>query len=162
MENVKPTSTLLLTSIRLLDRDSPSTDEERKLNGKLPYASAVGSIMYKMVVTWPDLAYTVGVVSRYMSNRGQNHREAIKHIFKYLRRTKDAQLTFRTTNLTKVEGYTDSDYAKTTDNQKSTSCYIFTYGGGAISWRLKLQECIILSTIELEYIVASEVAKEAI
>ena len=57
MENSKPTPTPLPTSIRLLDKDYPSTDEEKELNGKIPYASVVGfSIMYAMVATRPDLA----------------------------------------------------------------------------------------------------------
>ena len=63
MDNVKPTPTLLLTTIRLSDRDSPSTEEERKLNGKIPYASVVGSIMYAMIATRPYLAHVLGVVS---------------------------------------------------------------------------------------------------
>ena len=73
MENVKPTSTPLLKLIKLSDRDSPSTEEEKKLMSKIPYASAVGSLMYAMVVTRPDLAYVVGVVSRYMSKPGRKH-----------------------------------------------------------------------------------------
>ena len=51
MDNAKPVSTPLPTTIQLSDRDSPSIEEERKLNGKIPYASAVGSIMYAMVAT---------------------------------------------------------------------------------------------------------------
>ena len=143
-------------SIQLSDRDSPSTDEEKELNGKIPYALAVGSIMYAMVATRPDLAYVVGVVSRYMSNPGKKHWEAVKHILRYLKGTTDAQLTFGLTTSAEVEGYTDSDYAGNTDNRKSTSGYIFTYGGGAISWRSKLQECTALSTTEAEYIAAKE------
>ena len=162
MENAKPAPTPLPTSIRLSDRDSPATDKERELNGKIPYASAVGSIMYAMVATRPDLAYVVGVVSRYMSNLGKKHWEAVKHILRYLKLTTDAQLTFRLITLDEVKGYTDSDYARNADNRKSTSGYIFTYGGGAISWRLKLQECTALSTTEAEYIAASEAVKEAI
>ena len=74
MENAKPTLTLLPTSIILLDRDSPSIDQERErerereLNGKILYVSVEGSIMYTMVATRPNLAYVVGVVSQYMSN----------------------------------------------------------------------------------------------
>ena len=55
MENTKPTSTPLPTSIRLSDKDSPSIDEEGKLIGKIPYTSAIGNIMYAMVVTDPTL-----------------------------------------------------------------------------------------------------------
>ena len=74
-DNVKPTSTPLPTTIRLLDRDSPSTEEERKQNGKIPWASAIGSIMYTMVATRPHLAYVVGVINRYMSNPRRKHWE---------------------------------------------------------------------------------------
>ena len=118
--------------------------------------------MYAMVATRPDLAHAVGVVSRYMSNPGRNHWEAIKHNLRYLKGAKDARLTFGSNNSTGVEGYTDSDYARNMDNQKSTSGYVFTYGGGAISWRSKLQECTSLNTTKAEYIAASNAMKEAI
>ena len=75
--------------------------------------------MYAMVATRPDLAYVVGVVSRYMSNPVRKHWEAVKHILRYLRGTKDAWLTFGSNNSTEVEGYTNSDYAGNTDNRKS-------------------------------------------
>ena len=102
--------------------------------------------MYVMAMTQPDLAYAIGVVSQYMLNPRRKHREVVKHMLRHLRGTKDAWLTFETNNSTEVEGYTDSDYAGNTDNRKSTSGYVFTYGGGAISWRSKLQECTALST----------------
>ena len=162
MENAKPTPTPLPTTIQLSDKDSPSTEEERKLHGKIPYASAVGSFMYTMVVTWSDLAHIVGAVNRYMSNSGQKHWEFVKHILKYLKGTNDAQLTFGLANATVVEGYTNSDYARNKDTHKSTSGYVFTYGGCAISWRSKLQKCTTLSTTKVEYIAASDAAKEAI
>ena len=72
-----------LTSYQLPNRDSPSTEEETKLTSKIPYASTVGSIMYAMVVTRPDLAYVIGVVSRYMSNPERKHWEAMNNISTY-------------------------------------------------------------------------------
>ena len=114
MDTAKPASTPLPTTIRLLDRDSPTIEEERKLNGKIPYASAVGHIMYVMAMTQPDLAYAIGVVSQYMLNPRRKHREVVKHMLRHLRGTKDAWLTFETNNSTEVEGYTDSDYAGNT------------------------------------------------
>ena len=98
MKNAKPAPTPLLTSFRLSNRDSPSTNEERDLNGKKPFASIVGSIMYAMVVNRPNLAYVLGVGSRYMSTLGQKHSEDVKNIFKYLRGIQYVQLTFRSTN----------------------------------------------------------------
>ena len=71
------------------------------------------------------------------------------------------QLTFRSDNLTEVEGYMDSNYADNPDNRKSTSGYMFTYDGGTISWRSKLQDCTTLSTMEAEYIDTSEATKES-
>ena len=92
-----------------------------------------------MVATRPDLALAVVVVNQYMLNPRRKHWEAVKHILRYQRATKDTHLTFRSKNSTEVEGYTDSDYAGNTDHWKSTLGYFFTYGGGAISWSLKLQ-----------------------
>ena len=83
---------------------------------RIPYASTVGSFMYAMVVTGPDLPYDVGLMSHYMSNPGQKHSGALKHILRYLRGTKDARMTFGSNNSTEVEGYTNSDYAGTTYN----------------------------------------------
>ena len=68
---------------RLLESDSPSTEVKIKLNGNIPYASIVGNIMYAMVVTRPDLAYVIGVVSRYMSNPERKHWEAMNNISTY-------------------------------------------------------------------------------
>ena len=144
MENAKQTSTPLLMSTWLTDMDSPSIDKKRELNGKIPYASTIGSIMYVMATTQPDLALAVMVVNWYMSHPRRKHWEAIKNIFGYLWGTKDVQLTFGSDNRTEVEGYTDSDYADNPNNRKPTSSYKFTYGGGAISWRSKLQECMTL------------------
>ena len=61
-----------------------------------------------------------------------------------------------------VLGYTDSDYAGNSDNRRSTTGYIFTLYGGAISWMSRLQKCVALSTTEAEYVVAIEACKEAI
>ena len=74
----------LPASTRLTDIDSLSTHKERELNGKIPYASAVGSIMYAMVANRPNLAYVIGVVSWYMSNLGRKHWEVVKNILRYL------------------------------------------------------------------------------
>ena len=61
---------------------------------KIPYTSAIGSLMYAMLCTRPDIAHAVSVTSRYQSNPGEEHWTAVKNIFKYLRRTKDLFLTY--------------------------------------------------------------------
>ena len=140
---------------------SPKTEEERKKMRNYPYASAVGSLMYAMLCTRPDINYAVSVVSRYQSNPGPEHWIAVKHIFKYLKRTKHYCLVFGGENLV-VEGYTDSDFQTDVDVRKSTSGFVFTLGKGAISWRSCKQNTTADSTTEAEYVAASEATKEAV
>ena len=62
---------------------------------RVPYASAVGSLMYAMVCTRPDIAHAVGVLSRFMSNPGKEHWTAVKRVFRYLRGTSDYGLCYQ-------------------------------------------------------------------
>ena len=89
--------------------------------------------MYAMVCTRPDIAYAVGVVSRFLSNPGRLHWEAVKWIMKYLRGTSKLKLTFGSEKLVLV-GYTDSDMAGDVDNKRSTSGYLMTFLRGVVSW----------------------------
>lgn len=125
----------------------------------IPYSSAVGSLMYAMVCTRPDIAHSVGVVSRYLSNPGKVHWDAVKWIFRYLRGTSKLCLCYGGGKPI-LEGYTDADMAGYLDSRKSTSGYVFTFSGGAFSWQSKLQKCVALSTTEAEYIAAVEASKE--
>ncbi|KAK8644593.1 hypothetical protein V6N13_123895 [Hibiscus sabdariffa] len=67
----------------------PSTPQERERMSQIPYASAIGSIMYAMICTRPDLLYALSMTSRYQANLGEGHWTTVKNIIKYLRRTKD-------------------------------------------------------------------------
>ncbi|XP_075085035.1 secreted RxLR effector protein 161-like [Nicotiana tabacum] len=127
----------------------------------IPYASAIGSLMYAMLCTRPDICFVVGMVSRFQSNRGREHWTAVKHIIKYLKRTRDYMLVYHSGDLAPI-GYTDSDFQSDRDSRKSTSGYDFTLGGGAISWRSIKQSCVANSTMEAEYVAASEATKEAV
>ena len=91
----------------------PKTPQEEEDMRRIPYASAVGSIMYAMLCTRLDICYVVGIVSRYQSNPGMGHWIAVKHILKYLRRP-------------------DSDFQSDKDSRKSTYESIFTLGGGVV------------------------------
>ena len=70
-------------------KDGPKTDEERNAMSRVPYASAVGSIMYAVNCTRPDVAYALSVTCRHQQNPGVPHWTAVKNILKYLRRTKE-------------------------------------------------------------------------
>ena len=74
-----------------------------------PYASIVGSLMYAMLCTRPDIYFAVGMVSRYQLDPGEEHWIAVKHIFKYFWRTRDYMLVFQDESLVPI-GYNDSDF----------------------------------------------------
>ncbi|MCO5558109.1 hypothetical protein L7F22_011686 [Adiantum nelumboides] len=161
MEEGKAIGTPLPPYVKQTAQDCPKTDDMRAEMAKIPYALAVGSLMYAMVATRPDIAFGVGVVSRYMSNPGKKHWEAVKCILRYLKGTKDLCICFGKSE-TFVHGFTDADFAKHPDCRKSTSRYVFTFTRGAVSWISRLQKCVALSTTEAEYVAATEATKEAL
>ena len=68
---------------------SPKTSEEIERLRRVPYAEAVGNLIYVMLCTRPDICFMVGMISKYQSNPGPEHWTAVKHIMKYLKRTKN-------------------------------------------------------------------------
>ncbi|KAL6544029.1 hypothetical protein OROGR_010526 [Orobanche gracilis] len=161
MENSKKGFLPYRHGIQLSKAMCPKRQKEIDDMKLVPYASAVGSLMYAMLCTRPDICHALGMVARYQSNPGPGHWIAVKHILKYLKRTKEHMLVYQSDTLCPVR-YTDSDFSSDKEKSKSTSGYVFTLGGGAISWRSVKQKCIADSTMEAEYVAASEAAKEAV
>ena len=117
--------------------------------------------MYAMVCTRPDIAHVVGVVSRYLANTGKEHREAVNWLLRYLRGTSSTSLCFGKGKVT-LQGFVDTDLGGDVDSSKSTSGYIYTIGGIAVSWMSRLQKCVSLSSTEVEYVAIAEDGKEMI
>ncbi|KAM1644665.1 hypothetical protein EV1_006205 [Malus domestica] len=147
--------------IHLSKSMEPKTPEEIRQMSYIPYASAIGSLMYAMICTRPDIAYAVSITSRYQSNPGSEHWTAVKTVLKYLRRTKDTFLVYGGASELRVEGYTDADFQSDVDDRSSNSGYVFTLNGGAVSWKSKKQSVIADSTTEAEYVAVAEAGKEA-
>ncbi|KAJ9545152.1 hypothetical protein OSB04_024859 [Centaurea solstitialis] len=138
---------LIELSQMLSKTQCPVSSHDQEKMKSVPYASAIGSIMYAMLCTRPDVAYSV----------------AVKNILKYLRRTKDMFLVFGgSKDEISVTGYSDASFQTDRDDFRSQSGYVFTLNGGAISWKSSKQDTIADSTTEAEYIAASDAAKEAI
>lgn len=85
----------------------------------------------------------------------------MKWIFRYLRGTSRVCLCFGNGEIV-LNGFTDADMAGDVDSRKSTSGYLITFAGGAVSWQSKLQKCVALSTTEAEFIAATEACKEVL
>ena len=94
IENAKAVNIPLPGHLKLTKEMCPKTQEEEDKTSKVPYASAVGSLMYAMVCTRPAITHAMGVISRYMSHPGIEHWNAVKWILRYLRRTYSKCLHF--------------------------------------------------------------------
>ena len=158
MENVKAASTPLATHFKLSAKQSLSNETEKSDMQRVPYASVVGSLMYAMVCTRPDIAHDVGTVSRFLSNSGREHWNAVKWILRYLRGTTCLKLCFGGDKPTLV-GYTDSDMVGDIDSRRSTSGYVIKFVGGVVAWQSRLQKCVALSTTEAEFIALQKHAR---
>lgn len=99
-----------------------------------------------------------------MSDPGKQHRIALKSLLKYLKGSLNVGLLFKRNEEAElhVHAYVDSNHGGCLDLKRSTSGYIFTVYGGAVSWKSSLQKMVTLSSTEAEYIAATEAVKEAL
>uniref|UniRef100_A0A2N9EFL2 Uncharacterized protein n=1 Tax=Fagus sylvatica TaxID=28930 RepID=A0A2N9EFL2_FAGSY len=127
---------------------------------QLEYASVIGSMMYAMHCTRPDVAFAVNRLSRYTSSPSVEHWKAIARVLGYLKKTKDLGLYYSGYPAV-LEGYSDANWVTSVSDNKSTSGWIFTLGGSAISWASKKQSCISHSTMESKFIALALTGKKA-
>ena len=160
MHDAKPVSTPLAAHFRLSSALCPESNDDIEHMSRIPYSSAVGSLMYAMVCSRPDLSHALSVVSRYMANPGKEYWKAVQWIFRYLRGTSNAHLQFGKSRDGLVD-FVDSDYAGDLDKRRSLTGYVFTIGGCAVSWKAILQHTVAWSTTEAEYMAISEACREA-
>nr|GEY97724.1 hypothetical protein [Tanacetum cinerariifolium] len=120
--------------LKLSKSQGAFTPAEMKRMQNVPYASVVGSIMYVVRCTRPDVAFAQNITSRFQQNPGDIHWTTVKNIVKYLRNTKDMFLTV----------------------------YVFILNGGAIDWKSAKQSIFATSSAEAKYIAAFDASKEAV
>lgn len=124
------------------------------------YAQVIGSLMYLMNCTRPDIAFTVSKLSQYTINPGVDHWKAITKVLRYLRYTRDYGLHY-TRYPTVLEGYSDSNWINGVKGSKSTSGYIFTLAGGTISWKSSKPTVVTKSTMEAEFVALDKASEQA-
>ncbi|XP_071687399.1 secreted RxLR effector protein 161-like [Rutidosis leptorrhynchoides] len=113
-----------------------------------------------MTCTRLDIANAVGKLSRFTSNPGSHHWQAMNRVFKYLKRTKDFGITY-TGFPSILEGYSDASWITNMEDHSLTTGWIFLLGGGAISWASKKQTCITNSIMESEFVALVAAGNEA-
>jgi len=159
-QDLKPISNPMEPITKLHSRQSPSTGADYAAMRHVPYREAVGSLMYASLGTRPDISYAVTTVSRFSSNPGQLHWDAICRIYQYLLGTTDLKLTYGSVESV-LTGYADADGSMGEDRH-AISGYAFLIDGGAISWSSKCQEIVSLSTTKSEYVATTHTTKEAL
>jgi hypothetical protein len=137
-----------------------ATEHEMK---QYPYLQALGSLMYLMVGTRPDLAFSLSVLSQYSTKYTKFHWDAIVRVFRYLQYSKDLVLRYDGDNLDEpLYGFSDSDWAGDKETRRSTSGYTFLMAGAAVVWKSRRQPTVSGSTVEAEYLAVGEATKEAL
>ncbi|GJT30679.1 retrotransposon protein, putative, ty1-copia subclass [Tanacetum coccineum] len=120
MENSKRGTIPMQEKLKLSKSQGASTPAEKQRMQNIPYASAIGSIMYAVRCTRPDVAFAQNMTSRFQQNPGEEHWTAVKNILKYLRNTKDMFLVYggNLKRQLRVSCYTDAGYLTDADNLK--------------------------------------------
>ena len=164
MNKAKFVSTPIGVHFKLTSVKESDYEEEYEYMKGIPYSNAVGSIMYGMICTRPEVAYGIGLVSRFMSKPGRVHWNAVKWLLRYFKGTVKLKLKYKVdgNKSCKVFGYCDSDFKGDLNKRRSIFGYVFTIGGNTISWKSSLQRVVALSSTEAEYIALTEATKEAL
>ena len=127
---------------------------------QLEYSRIIGSMMYLMSCTRPDIAYSISKLSRFTSNPGVDHWKAITRVIRYLRGTRYYGLSYERYPAV-LEGYIDANWISSKKAIKSTSGYVFTLAGAAVSWKSSKQTVITHSTMEAKFVALDKCAQEA-
>ncbi|CAL2237913.1 unnamed protein product [Prunus armeniaca] len=138
-----------------------SKDEDGIAVDETYFKQLVGSLMY-VTATRPDMMFVTNLISRYMAKPTELHLQAAKRALRYLKGTVNYGIHYKRGGDGKLLAFTDSDYAGDMEDRKSTSGYVFLLSSGVVSWSLKKQPIVTLSTTEAEFVAAAVCACQAI
>ena len=124
MEQSKKEFLPVLQGVKLSQTQCLTTAEDREKMKVIPYALAIGSIMYAMQCTRPDVCLAISLAGRYQSNPGVDHSTAVKNILKYLKRTKDMFLIYGGNKELVVNGYVNASFDIDPDDAKSQTGFV--------------------------------------
>ena len=127
------------------------------------YQSVVGSLLYAAMATRPDIAYAVGVLSKFCTNPDEStHLTAARRVLRYLKGTNNYGIKYEKSGNASLTGYSDASWADDLDDRRSTSGNVFLLANGPVSWFSKKQATVSMSTAESEYVALSQAAQKAV
>jgi hypothetical protein len=151
-------STPMMPNLRLACHKLPNPEVNTH-----EYQSRIGSVIYTMLGTQPDISFAITILSQYSSNPGEEHWTAINRLLRYLNSTKHFKLVYDGNSKSDDKsGYSDSDWAGDPRDSRSISGFVFTMAGAAVSWSSKKQTSVALSSTEGEYMAVTHATKEAL
>jgi len=145
LDKVQPVSTPMATNLKLPKMESLTIDQH-------VYQSMLGSLMYTVIGTQPDIMFTIHYLSQHSIALGEKHFNVMKCIYHYLNGTSDLGLLFYRNQFNhNPVGFSDLDWASDPNTQRLVSGYTFLFCGAIITWSVKKQPTIALSSTEVEY-----------
>ena len=132
------------------------------------YQAAIGSLIYLMLGSQPDLAYAINKLAQYLSTPMERHWKAVKRVLRFVKYTTHTSLVLGqraptlSTGSDSLVGFFDAAYMNDTTDRHSTMGYMFFYRGCAVSWASRTQQTIALSTTDAEYLAGTEATKESV
>lgn len=138
-----PIDTPMDRGLKLSDKGEPLKDPER-------YRRLVRRLIY-LIVSRPDIMYSVHILSRFMHQPRKDHWEAALRVVRYLKSAPGQGLFFSSTSDLRLRAYCDSDWVGCPLTRRSTTGYCIFIGPSLISWRSKRQKTVSLSSAEAEY-----------
>lgn len=149
----------------LLNKSQDDDAENTEETSNFPYRQIVGSLMYLMIGTRPDICFAVGKLSQFLESPTVVHWKAAKRVLRYINGTKTHGLVFGSKEVVgnnQLIAYGDADFAADEDTRKSTSGVLLLLNGAPVIWSSRKQTTVATSTTDAEYIAACEVAKEIV
>ena len=143
--------------VKLVADDGVSRPADPKL-----YQQIVGSLQYAAGGTRPDIAYAVSTIAKFCHQPTELHMTAAKRVLRYLKQTRDLNLTYVKDLPEAIIGYSDADWAGDVQDRRSTSGNVFLLGGDAIKWSSRKQSSVALSMVEAEYMALSVASQDAV
>ena len=163
-QNAKEVSTPMETSLQLTKDNEANDEDEQRLMKTRPYRSLVGALNYLSGTTRPDISVAVTKLSRFLNNPGPKHWDAAIRVVRYLKKTKNYQLSynFNDGEKGKLVAFSDADWGTDKDDRRSVSGIFITYCGGPLVWKSNYQRTVALSTTEAEYMALSLCVRECV
>ena len=166
LEDASPTTMVPMNpGLKLCKTGVIDQPEAPKVDAK-EYQRAIGSLMYAMIGTRPDIAFAVGKLAQYSSDPRKPHREALDQVLRYLSRTRKFGLKYQCGDDIQedatLSAFSDADWGGCLDTRRSTTAFLIMISGALVNWKSKKQASVTCSTCEAEYIAASDTSREVL